>query len=402
MPICPNAFFMRSRFIPSAKQVACAATVSAGKTREFALCENLGAFCEARRNLGRCRAAMRVSVPSRHAGPVLCKAAEVPDETQPTESTQLAFPHPPQWLHAWAITLEIVRSWYKDNVSRLAAALSCYALISIAPLGILSVAIAGTVFGQAAARGQVAADMSSLVGVKAARAIETIILNSRGPGSGIWSTVLGVVVLLFGASGVFAELQSAMNTIWKVEPKAGQGVMTFIRHRFFSFAMVLVVALLLFVSLFVGAALPIVAKYFEGTVPGGQLIWQLFNMLVSLILTTFLFALIFKVVPDIDVAWRNVWPGAVLTAVLFTLGKLLLNLYIENSPVTTSYGAAGSLVALVIWVYVSSQIVFCGAEFTEVYSRRIGTGVQPTVHAFLLQRPAEPSNAMSNNTAGLA
>ena len=343
--------------------------------------------------------------PCRHAmhGPTLCKVAGVTNETQSSESSppRLAEPQSSRWRQTGSIILETVRNWNKDNVSRLAAAVSCYTLISIAPLGILSVAIAGAVFGQATARGQIAADISSLVGIKAARAIETIILNSRGPGSGIWSTALGVTVLLLGASGVFAELQSAMNTIWKVEPKAGQGVMTFIRHRFASFAMVLIVTTLLFVSLLLSAALPFIVKYFEGTVPGGQFFWQLFSASASLALTTFLFALIFKVVPDIDVAWKNVWPGAFVTALLFTLGKLLLSLYIENSAVTTSYGAAGSLVALVIWVYCSSQIVFCGAEFTEVYSRRIGTGIQPTEHAFLLQRPTARSNVGSQVDARL-
>ena len=290
----------------------------------------------------------------------------------------LASIHLSRWRQTWAIVLETVRNWNEDNVSRLAAAVSCYTLISIAPLGILSVAIAGAVFGQAAARGQIASDMGSLVGTKAARAIETIILNARAPGSGISSTVFGVVVLLVGASGVFAELQSAMNTIWKVAPKAGQGVMTFIRHRFFSFAMVLAVAFLLLVSLLLSAALPVVGKYFEGYLPGGEPVWQVLNVSATVAITTVLFALIFRVVPDIEVAWKDVWPGAFVTALLFTFGKLLLSLYIGRSSVTSSFGAAGSLVALVIWVYCSSQIVFFGAELTEVYSRRIGTGVRPT------------------------
>jgi membrane protein len=261
------------------------------------------------------------------------------------------------------------------------------------------VAIAGAVFGQAAARGQIATDISSIVGTRAARAIETIILNAHNPGSGIWSTVLGIVVLLLGASGVFVELQSAMNTIWKVAPKTGEGVMTFIRQRFASFAMVLVVALLLFASLLLSAVIPVVGKYLAGTMLGGPLVWQLINASASVALATLLFALIFKVVPDIDVAWRDVWPGAFVTAILFTLGKLILAIYIENSSVTTSYGAAGSLVALVIWVYCSSQIVFFGAELTEVYSRRIGTGGQPTEHALLLQRPTAGSNVDSQASA---
>lgn len=298
--------------------------------------------------------------------------AAVPNETPTLGSLHphLALLQSSWWRQTWAIVLEAIRNWNEDNVSRLAAALSCYTLISIAPLGILSVAVAGAVFGQSAARGQIATDMSSLVGIKAARAIGTIILNARGPGSGITSTVLGVVILLLGASGVFAELQSAMNTIWKVTPKAGAGLMTFVRHRFFSFAMVLIVAFLLLVSMLLSAALPVVGKYFQGYLRGGEYVWLMGNASVSLTLTTVLFALIFRVVPDIKIAWKEVWPGAFATALLFTLGKLLLSLYIGKWSVTSSYGAAGSLVALVVWVYCSSQIVFFGAELTQAYSRR--------------------------------
>ena len=275
---------------------------------------------------------------------------------------------------AGTILLETIRRWDRDNVSRLAAALSCYSLMSIVPLGILSVGVAGAVFGDAATRGQIARDASSLVGMKAAEAIETAILSARHPHSGISSTVFGIVVLLIGASGVFAELQSAMNTIWNVRPKTGQGVITFIRHRLFAFVMVLVFVLLLFASLLAAAALPFFAKYFEENLWGKVPTWRLALVPLSLAMTTLLFGLLFKIVPDIKVAWKDVWPGAFVTALLFAVGKLLLSLYIEDSAVTTSYGAAGSVVALLIWVYGSSQIIFFGAEFTEVYSRRMNGG----------------------------
>jgi membrane protein len=268
------------------------------------------------------------------------------------------------------IVLETLRNWNEDNVSRLAASLTCYTLLAIAPLGILAVAIAGLAFGPAAAHGQIATEMGSMVGTKAARAIETIILNAQTPRSGISSMVLGVVVLFFGASGVFSELQSAMNLIWRVVPEAGQGVKTFVRHRFISFAMVLVVASLLLASLILSAALAAVGKFFGGYLPGGELVWQVVNGLASLALTTVLFALVFKIVPEVEITWRNAWPAAFVTALMFTLGKLLLGLYIGKSSVTSSFGAAGSLVALVVWVYCSSQIVFFGAELSAVYARR--------------------------------
>ncbi len=291
-----------------------------------------------------------------------------------------------RWGRIWAIAGETIHNWEQDNVSRLAAALSCYALLSIAPLGIMSVAVAGLVFGQEAARGHIAAEIGSIVGSEAARAIELIVANSARNSGGILGAVLGIVVLILGASGVFVELQSAMNTIWKVAPKPGQGVITFIRHRMLSFAMVLAVAFLLLVSLIVNAALSAIGKFFGEYLPVGEVIWQVAYGAVSFVITAGLFALIFKVLPDIEVAWGDVWPGAFVTAFLFTIGKVLLALYIGESSVTSSFGAAGSLVALVIWVYYSSQIVFLGAELAEVYSRRVGTGFHPTEHAVSVQR----------------
>jgi membrane protein len=226
--------------------------------------------------------------------------------------------------------------------------------------------------------------MAKVVGHKAADAIETIVASSSDTGSGFWSAVLGIVILILGASGVFIELHSAMNTIWKVGVKPGQGLVSFLRQRFFSFAMVLAVAFLLLVSLIASAALSAVGKFFSGYLPGGEFIWQLVNAAVSLAFTTGLFALIFRIVPDVQIDWKDVLPGAFATALLFTLGKSLLALYIGKSSVTSSFGAAGSLVALVIWVYYSSQIVFFGAELTEVYSRRLGGGVKPSEHAVAL------------------
>lgn len=289
-------------------------------------------------------------------------------------------------IRIWTILSETIRNWDEDNVSRLAAALSCYALLSIAPLGIVSVAVVGLAFGQDAARGHVAAEIGSVVGTEAARAIEIAVANSGKDGTGIWSAALGIVILILGASGVFVELQSAMNVIWKVAPKPGHGVLTFIRQRMLSFAMVLTVAFLLFVSLIVNAALAVVGKFFSGYLPLGESIWQIMYTAISLAITTCLFALLFRELPDIEVAWQNVWPGAFVTALLFTFGKLLLALYIGKASVTSTFGAAGSLVALVIWVYYSSQIVFLGAELTEVYSRRVGTGFRPTRRAVSVPR----------------
>jgi membrane protein len=277
---------------------------------------------------------------------------------------------PSRWQRTRKIILETVSNWDKDNVSRLAAALSCYAILATAPLGILSVAIAGAVFGEAAVRGQIATEIGSIVGAETARAIETIIRNARSPGAGVWSTVFGVVVLLFGASGVFVELRSAMNEIWKVNSKEERVVTAFVRNRAVSFVMVLAVSTLLLVSLLLSAALTVVESCFEGYLPGTQLVWQVANALGSLVLTTAIFAVVFRLLPDISVPWKEVWPGAFLTGLLFAFGKLLLGIYIGHSSVASSFGVTGSIVAVVIWVYYSSQIVFVGAEFTVAYSHR--------------------------------
>jgi membrane protein len=273
------------------------------------------------------------------------------------------------------------KDWSDDNASRLAAALAYYTLLSLAPLVVISIAVAGAVLGDEAARGQISAQMSSVVGPEAARGLESVVDSARAPTSGIIGTVIGIVTLLLGASGAFGELQASLNTIWEVEPKPNRGFWGMIKDRFFSFSMVLVVAFLLLVSLVLSAALAAVGNFFSHTLPGGELLWQVLNILISLAIITALFALIFKVVPDAEVAWRDVWVGALLTAVLFTIGKLLLGLYLGKSSMESSYGAAGSLVALVVWVYYTSQIVFFGAEFTQQQARLNGREIKPSANA---------------------
>jgi len=280
-----------------------------------------------------------------------------------------------------------VHDWSAHNASRLAASLACYTLLSIAPLVVLSVAVAGLVFGEKAARGEIAAEIGKVVGPSAAQAIQAVVVNAKEPTSGLVSTIVGAAVLLFGASGVFTELQSALNTIWGVAAKPGRGLRGVVRDRFFSFAMVLTVALLLLVSLVLSAALAAAGKFFEQYLPGGDTLWQTLNFVASMLVAALLFALIFKVVPDVEVAWRDVALGALVTSLLFSAGKFALSLYIGRSSVTSSYGAAGSLVALVIWVYYSTQIVFLGAEFTQVYARRLAGRIRPSKNAV----PADPA-----------
>jgi membrane protein len=285
--------------------------------------------------------------------------------------------HEPIGRLVWSILKDTGRDWSDDSAARLAAALAYYTLLSIAPLLVIAVAVAGLAFGEDAARGQIAQQIGSVVGAQAADAIEAIAKNAHSPASGIVSTIIGVVVLLFGASGVFGELQSSLNAVWEVEPKSGSGLVGLIKERFVSFTMVLGVAFLLLVSLLVSAAIAALGHFLSSSLPGGEVLWSVLNALISLGIVTLLFALIFKVVPDAKIAWRDVWVGAGVTALLFTVGKLLLGLYLGKSSFTSSYGAAGSVVALVVWVYYSSQIVLLGAEFTQVYATRLGSKIKP-------------------------
>jgi membrane protein len=281
---------------------------------------------------------------------------------------------------------ETAAQWSEDEASRLAASLALYTLLSIAPLLIIIIAVAGMVFGDDAARGQISTQLAAIVGPQAGQAIQGLVANARTPSTGILSTVVSVAVVLVGASGVFGELQSALNRIWEVKPKPGRGVRGFVRDRFFSFAMVMGVAFLLLVSLVVSAVLAGVSGYFEHLV-SFPLLWEGLNVLISLGVTSVLFALIFKLVPDVKIAWRDVWVGGVVTALAFSLGRIALAWYVGRSATVSPFGAAGSLVALIIWVYYSAQILFLGAEFAQVYASRYGSRIVPTPNAVPIDAP---------------
>ncbi|CAN5910370.1 YihY/virulence factor BrkB family protein [soil metagenome] len=296
---------------------------------------------------------------------------------------------------AWTVLKETVSDWLDDKAARLAAALAFYTLLSLAPLLILAVSIAGLAFGDEAARGEVAGQLQSVFGAEAAGAVQSILANAKSPASGIVGTVVGLAVLLFGASGVFGELQDSLNVVWDVESKPGRGIKGFLRDRFFSFTLVLGVAFLLLVSLVLSAGLSATGKLFSSSLPGGEVLWEVINLVVSFGSVTVLFALIFKVIPDVSIRWRDVWVGAGVTAALFTLGKFAIGVYLGRSGVASPFGAAGSVVALVIWVYYSAQILFFGAEFTQVYARHFGSRIVPTKNAESVgaQRTSDPKQA---------
>jgi len=285
---------------------------------------------------------------------------------------------------------ETAIQWDEDQAARQAASLALYTLLSVAPLLIVSIKVAGVVLGDEAARGQVSQEVGKLVGPQAGVAIEAMVANAQEPGQGVVGSLIGLAVLLFGASGVFGELQTSLNEIWEVKPKPNRGVVGFLKDRFFSFSMVMGVAFLLLVSLVVSAVLATVTEHFRGLIPFPALWWVL-NVVIGIGITTLLFALIYKVVPDAMIGWRDVWVGAFATAVLFSLGRVLLSWYVGRSATTSAFGAAGSLVALIVWVYYSAQILFFGAEFTQVFATRYGSRIRPSHNAVSIhEAPPEP------------
>lgn len=296
---------------------------------------------------------------------------------------------------AWAVVKQTGSDWLDDRAMTMAASLAFYSVLSLAPMLVIAVAVAGFAFGEQAARGQIVTELEGLIGHEGGAAVEAVLASAHRPSAGIIGTVVGVVVLLFGASGVFGELQESLNVVWKVARKPGRGVVGLVTDRFFSFAMVLGVGFLALVSLVVTTLLGAMGTFFSHTLPGGEGLWQVLNTVISLVVTTGLFAMIFKFIPDAKVRWRDVWWGALVTAVLFTVGKLLIGLYLGKASVGSAYGAAGSLVVLVVWVYYSSQILLFGAELTQVISRSRGAKVEPTGNAVIVEpaRAAIPAFA---------
>ncbi|WP_373546756.1 YihY/virulence factor BrkB family protein [Chamaesiphon sp.] len=279
------------------------------------------------------------------------------------------------WRSIWRLLKETVNEWQQDKVDRMAAALAYYTLFSIAPLLVIAVAVAGAVFGQEAARGEVVTQIQGLLGKAGAEVVQTALANTQNPqaGNGIVPTVISALVLMFGASGVFVQLQDSLNAVWNVEVSSKAGVKAVVRKRIFSFAMVITIGFILMVSLVVSAGLAAFSAFTNQLFPVLASLWRLLNLGISLGTFTFLFALIYKYIPDIKIAWRDVLVGAVFTSVLFSIGKELLGLYLGNGAFGSTYGAAGSLVTVLAWIYYSVQIMLFGAEFTQVYTRKYGS-----------------------------
>jgi membrane protein len=268
---------------------------------------------------------------------------------------------------------EVVSEYWAHRPMELAAALSYYTLLSLAPLVLMAVALAGLVFERATVERRLVAEMRDLIGAAGAEVTQAVLRNAHDSEQEAWSLAIGLVLLLVGATTVFAQLQGTLNRIWRVDGSAGAGasvIWGFLKERLLSIAMVLAIGFLLLVSLIVSAALSALTDSARGIVGEGYATVIGANALGSLLVTTLLFALIFKVLPDTDVAWDDVWFGALTTSVLFTLGKQIIGLYLGRASVGSAYGAAGSLVVMTVWVFYASLILFFGAELTYVRSRR--------------------------------
>ena len=297
----------------------------------------------------------------------------------------------------WHLLKRTISEAGEDKIPRLAASLSYYTVLSLSPLVAVAIAIAGFAFGREAAEGQIAQQLQSVLGAQASEAIQTIVSHAHRTGTGVLSAVVGGVVLVIGASGVFGELQDSLNTIWEVAPQPNRGFKGMVKDRFFSFTMVLGVAFLLLVSLVISAALSAVGQWFSGAFAGSEAVWHVINIVVSLAVIAALFALLFKIVPDVTIAWKDVWIGAAVTAVLFVLGKFLIGLYVGKAAVASPFGAAGSLMVIVVWVYYSAHILFLGAEFTQIYARECGSKIVPARGAVPLTEQARAAQGIPHH-----
>ena len=279
------------------------------------------------------------------------------------------------------------QEWLQDKAPQLGAALAYYTVFSLAPLVLVVLAIVGVIFRHdpAGAWNRITRQMSYFLDESAVHVIQNIAQQASQPGKGLIATIIGIALALFGASGVFGQLQDALNTIWGVKAKPGAGIWGFLRVRFLSFAMVAGICFLLLVSLTLEGVLKGFSHYVQSILPGGIGIAMAVYLIFDFAVIVLLFAMIFKFLPDVKIRWRDVWLGAVMTAIFFGIGKWALGLYLSSGAAGSAYGAASSLITLLLWVYYSSQILLFGAEFTQVYADRAGRGIEPAEYAVRIQ-----------------
>jgi membrane protein len=275
----------------------------------------------------------------------------------------------PMALRPWfSVCKKAVYSWLDDRAPTMGAAIAYYTVFSLAPMLVLVIAVAGLAFGQKAAEGALFGELAALVGPESAAAVQAMLRSASGTRSGIFATALGIGTLIVAATAVLGELQSALNLIWKAPPSGGPGVWHVLRSRLVSLSVILVIGFLLLVSLVISTALAALSDYLDWILPGLATILHIVHLTLSFGFTTVLFAMIFKILPDKAVAWDEVWLGAAVASLLFTVGKHLISLYIGSSNIASTYGAAGALIIILVWVYYSVQILLLGAEFAKAYT----------------------------------
>ena len=280
----------------------------------------------------------------------------------------------PRFADIWPLIKKSVSSWSDDYAPSMGAALAYYTIFSIAPLLLIVISIAGLVYGEDAARGAIFAQISGLVGAEGATAIQGLLKSVNKPSESIFATVVGIVTLLIGATTVFGELQDALNRIWRAPALTEQGgLWNLLRRRLLAFGMILTIGFLMIVSLVLSALLAAFSAWFGPNFVGWEVLLHVINFAISFSVTTVLFAMIYKIMPRVNIAWRDVWLGAAVTSLMFSVGKFLIGLYLGKSSVASGFGAAGSLAVLLVWVYYSTQVFLMGAEFTWVYANMYGT-----------------------------
>jgi membrane protein len=276
------------------------------------------------------------------------------------------------WRDLWGLLRESAARWKDDYASSMGAALSYYTIFSIAPLLLIVIAVAGIAFGEEAASGALFEQLRGLLGDEGATMAQKLVAGAREPRTSVIATITGVGAMILGATTVLNELQSALDRIWRAPPDKA-GLWTMLRRRFAAVSLILAIGFLLLVSLVASAALGVLSQWWSPLFGKMRWLFEAFNFAASLAMVTALFAMIYKILPRVRIGWKDVWTGAAVTALLFTLGKFLIGLYLGRSAVTSGFGAAGSVVVILLWVYYSAQIFLLGAEFTVVYARRFGS-----------------------------
>ncbi|MGZ5304960.1 MAG: YihY/virulence factor BrkB family protein, partial [Bacteroidia bacterium] len=291
----------------------------------------------------------------------------------------MKFLSPKNFFH---LLKDAYNSFAEDDTWTMGAALSYYTVFSLAPILIIVIAAAGMIFGQEAVEGKIYGEVKGFLGAQGAIQVQEMVKSAYNPGKSKFATVIAIVLLLYGATTVFGQLQASLNKIWQVKPKPKKGYIKYIRDRFLSFSLIIALGFLLLVSLVISAAMVALGDYLKNMLPEVSVyLLNIVTFIISLAVNVLLFGMMYKFLPDAKVKWRDVWIGALFTALLFALGRFLIALYLGKSDIGSTYGAAGSIVLVLLWVNYSSQILFFGAEFTQVYAQQYGSLIRPAEYA---------------------